>query len=506
MIADANILNLPKISLEFKELLPENSGIYYVLDEDKLVWYIGQAKNLRKRWQGKNHHRFYQLEIQSKKKFTIYWEQIQESRLNQLEKQRIEKYHPHLNASPVKTKKVHPTETLLRETIVAISDFAFILGIEPPRKDIESKIGHYSLAKKEVLNLNIIHICLDNNVLDDIYQTKSIEERAAIKKKIFTTRKAYASKWEAFSLNSKFMVRLFVNGYAVEVTYWSRWNTTNDNNLEYINTSLAKEYIRALRPECLARLKQQGDKNKSYYLYLQRIKPYTSDLISLMFNETIDIPSIKQKITKVSQVYKQGKRGVGSRSKSINAEITIDELISSRGIDIQKYSQGGIIPMSGRDRIGLYIKCFSVDLKKPRLVKLSNSIEVPAHVPAWGIINNQETQSSCRDFDTVYLLYGVERKAWLLVEEYLQDFAKPSLKLNNGESYIRRFYVSARKYITPAKVNIKLNKMQYSAWIPFGMTEEYPTFEAAQEEIKNRLSKADLPNLKMIFEKETIIK
>ena len=44
LIADAVILQLPKITLHAKQLLPEYSGIYYVLDESNNVWYIGQAK------------------------------------------------------------------------------------------------------------------------------------------------------------------------------------------------------------------------------------------------------------------------------------------------------------------------------------------------------------------------------------------------------------------------------------------------------------------------------
>jgi excinuclease UvrABC nuclease subunit len=123
LIADLDILNLNKVVLQAKQILPEYSGIYYILDQTNNVWYIGKAKNLRKRWQGKAHHRIYQLEAQKKKYFTIYYEQVKESQLDSIEKQRIEKYHLHLNASPVKTKNVRPTETLLRETIVAIADF-----------------------------------------------------------------------------------------------------------------------------------------------------------------------------------------------------------------------------------------------------------------------------------------------------------------------------------------------------------------------------------------------
>jgi hypothetical protein len=100
----------------------------------------------------------------------------------------------------------------------------------------------------------------------------------------------------------------------------------------------------------------------------------------------------------------------------------------------------------------------------------------------------------------------VERRIWLLVEKYLQDFAKLSNKLNNGEGFTKKYYVSPRKYIVPAKVNIKLESINYSSWIPFGMSQDYPTFEAAKQEIKTRLYEADLPGLKLTFKKESIAK
>jgi excinuclease UvrABC nuclease subunit len=152
MWADQHILTLSKLSLNMKDLLPEYSGIYYVLDENQTVWYIGQAKNIRKRWQGKAHHRIYQLESQKKYHFYIYYEAVNASDLNTVEKQRIQQYDPHLNESPVKTKKVFPAETLLRETISAISNFAFIVGIEDKHK---------------------IYICVDEECMKKIYNVQS---------------------------------------------------------------------------------------------------------------------------------------------------------------------------------------------------------------------------------------------------------------------------------------------------------------------------------------------
>ena len=205
MLANLEILNLPKVSLETKELLREYSGIYYVVDENNLVWYIGKAKNIRKRWKGKAHHRIYQLQQLNHKQFYIYYEQVDLLQLDKREKQQIEKYNPHLNNSPVKTKKVRPTETLLRETIVKIRDFAFILGVEPPRREVKDKINIGWLIQERWLDLPIIHICLDLAVFKPLFNPQSFNEQEALIKKIFSSRKAYASKWDGFPKGYPFL-------------------------------------------------------------------------------------------------------------------------------------------------------------------------------------------------------------------------------------------------------------------------------------------------------------
>ena len=518
MIADAIILALPKVSFLAKQLLPEYSGIYYVLDETNNVWYIGQAKNLRKRWQGKAHHRIYQLETQKKKHFTIYYEQVNEPQLDSVEKQRIEKYHPHLNASSVKTKKVRPTETLLRETIAAIADFAFLLGVEPPRKEVESQISNPWLGQKKILGLSVIHICLDIAALHEKFQP-SVEEQEALIKTAFSSRKAYASKWESFPPVYSFMYRLCVNSYVVEVNYWSRWFAQEESEglREYTETTLAQESIRALTPESLAKLQHQAEKQNQYALYLNRLKPYISDPIKLLFNEQVDSEVTKKVLANISEDYKVGMRGLGSRSRPIKSKLisseftTIEELLINRGIDIQKYSRGEVIYFGyAGERMGVYMQCFNIDLKKPQpvgyIADVNTNEKFPTYNLADGILNNNEIKAYHFQFNTVYLLASVEKKAWLLVEEYLEGFAKPATKLNNGEGYVQKFYVSPRKYIVTAKLNIKLENIGYSGWIPFGVSEEFSSFEAATEEIRKRLKGSGLPELKVAFKRETIEK
>jgi hypothetical protein len=55
-------------------------------------------------------------------------------------------------------------------------------------------------------------------------------------------------------------------------------------------------------------------------------------------------------------------------------------------------------------------------------------------------------------------------------------------------------------------VNIKLETIGYSAWIPFGLSEEFPTFVSAKGEIRKRLENSGLPAVKLAFKQETIEK
>ena len=511
MLADLEILNLPKVGLETKELLPEHSGIYYVVDENQVLWYIGKAKNIHKRWQGKAHHRIYQLKQLKHKNFSIFYEKIDISQLDNREKQQINKYDPHLNNSPVKSKKVRPTETLLRETINKISSFAFILGVEPPRREIKDKLRSICLAQEHVLDLPIIHICLDRTIIKSLFNPQSADEYVALIKKAFSTRKAYVSKWDAFPKGYSFMCRLIVNEYIVEVNYLERWMNKQDMEVkrEYISVQLANESINSLSSTSLFSIQNYDAAQPNNQVQLHRLEPYVEDIVPLFFDESINRQAIKKQLKQVSQDYQEGKRGAGSRSNNGSSKLAIDKFLIDRGIKLQKYSRRGVmlIHMPGKDRIGLCVRSFSVNLKKSRLIKIDDKKEVNFSVETTGVINNELMYCQLSSqFDIVYLLSGVERKAWLLIEKYLYDFAKPTNKLKNGEGYTKKYYVSARKYLVPAKVNIKLEYLDYNAWIPFGMSEQYPTFEAAKQEIKKRLEEADLPGLKLTFKKETIAK
>ena len=253
MNADTYILQLPHVLLKSKELLPEDSGIYYVIDENKLIWYIGKAKNIKTRWSGKTHHRILQLGSQKGKVFHIYFEIISPDQLTKVEKARIEEYKPQLNGSKVKTKTIRPAETLLRETLNALSEYMMIIGIEPPRKDdpvyIEkcNKFGSNWSILKKVLPLPIIHLCIDKSSIYNNTEDSRATELAI--NKAFSSRKAYTNKWEFRKSGERTSIRLLVNGYAVEVYDISKEAITLITGYEL--TALAGIPVRAINQESL---------------------------------------------------------------------------------------------------------------------------------------------------------------------------------------------------------------------------------------------------------------
>jgi hypothetical protein len=106
MLADKFILDMECVNLQNKDLLPDYSGIYYVIDFQHLIWYIGRSVNLQQRWNNaeKPHHRYHQLlaiATQKNTEFFIYYSQEQKNRLNKLEQAHISKYQPCLNYTPV---------------------------------------------------------------------------------------------------------------------------------------------------------------------------------------------------------------------------------------------------------------------------------------------------------------------------------------------------------------------------------------------------------------------
>ena len=165
--------NWEHISLQLKDRLPSYSGIYVVVDKNNYVWYVGQAKDIHSRWQGKSHHRYPQLNRSNKKlNYTIYYHQFSPEQLDEKERYYISIFNPELNNSRV--KQYLPKVPSLEEEIKRI------LKVLNKPNSLYPKVRSLILGQYQDNN-NIIHVlCLINTNDYDILQNSATKKNGGL--------------------------------------------------------------------------------------------------------------------------------------------------------------------------------------------------------------------------------------------------------------------------------------------------------------------------------------
>ncbi|MFK0735176.1 MAG: GIY-YIG nuclease family protein [Gloeotrichia echinulata GP01] len=94
-----NPLDLPSLTLNQKNKLPEITSIYFVISEKDEILYIGRTINLRQRWA--THHRLTEF-LSQHETAKVSWIEIQEANLlPSLEKSMINYFQPSLNGKKI---------------------------------------------------------------------------------------------------------------------------------------------------------------------------------------------------------------------------------------------------------------------------------------------------------------------------------------------------------------------------------------------------------------------
>ena len=133
MFPGFDLSKLPSLSLSQRNTLPKCPAVYFAVDSENRVLYVGRANNLLARW--KDHHRQEQLNrINRRNKIKIAW-LICPNELKVLvttEIYFIELYHPLLNRTPVPAKKITPSELVLQQTLRKLVDLEVVVfGFKP---------------------------------------------------------------------------------------------------------------------------------------------------------------------------------------------------------------------------------------------------------------------------------------------------------------------------------------------------------------------------------------
>jgi len=98
---------LPSVPLESRAMLPKTPGIYFAIDSQGTIQYIGRSVDINQRW--KQHHRCDQLEKVGE--VQIAWLEVSDTRLlSPIEKALIKWFRPPLNSEPLPSPKL-PTSS-----------------------------------------------------------------------------------------------------------------------------------------------------------------------------------------------------------------------------------------------------------------------------------------------------------------------------------------------------------------------------------------------------------
>ena len=123
-------LQLTSVPLAERKQLPDCAAIYFAIDSNNRVLYVGKAKKLAARW--RNHHRIHKLEeIDKKFPVRLAWQAWNEEDLCEAERSSIKRFQPLLNNTEVETPTVIPSEVVLKDFLKTFSRRLIILGIEP---------------------------------------------------------------------------------------------------------------------------------------------------------------------------------------------------------------------------------------------------------------------------------------------------------------------------------------------------------------------------------------
>ena len=137
-----NPLKLDSLKLSELNQLPSCTAIYFAIDANDRILYVGKADNLRSRWQ--NHHRKHQLqEISEICPIRIAWLPWNCEGVMEAEKFFIQTHQPLLNGTLVKLPEVVPSETIFTTFLKTFSRRIIILGIQPI--SIENSLPHVHL-------------------------------------------------------------------------------------------------------------------------------------------------------------------------------------------------------------------------------------------------------------------------------------------------------------------------------------------------------------------------
>lgn len=256
MLSDFDLSKLPSLFWSQKASLPNCPAVYFVVDSENRVLYVGKATNLLARW--KDHHRFEQLnKINRKIPLRLAWLECSLQKLDATEKLFIENCLPLLNSSSIPAKKIIPTEVALQRLLNKVAKYMLVIGMVNKTKDYPTTV--------------FIKYQHDSRSVSNIVQTalRNFRKNSSLKGRKYLTRSS--CNW----------YDIHCNGISINIAPWSScsyYYNYKSSTQRILNTVyIAGSELKALSmQDFIALLAEQSQPEQNFYLF--RKEPWLKEI------------------------------------------------------------------------------------------------------------------------------------------------------------------------------------------------------------------------------------
>ncbi len=129
--------SLPWLPLDAKSAFPKQPAIYFAIDENGTVQYIGRSVNLRRRWN--SHHKYHQLKVIGNIKIAyLFFNEKQKQDIEETEYKLIQWFKPSLNIRHTKMSK--KTKQELSDIALEINEPLAVFSLSDIRKLLKDRL------------------------------------------------------------------------------------------------------------------------------------------------------------------------------------------------------------------------------------------------------------------------------------------------------------------------------------------------------------------------------
>ena len=161
--SDIDPLSLPSVALEDRCQLPTEPCIYFAIDSQGTVQYVGQSRNVRLRWAGHSQKQH----LKKMDGVRIAYLQVQSNLLKGFEEILIEKYCPPLNCLDVRPRLKAGRDAYWAKVKATTAPKGFSMRVTQTKWWTVSDLPHILAEAQKASPKSVAQVCEESKISED---------------------------------------------------------------------------------------------------------------------------------------------------------------------------------------------------------------------------------------------------------------------------------------------------------------------------------------------------